>query len=126
MFDGTDFERTSYRMRRSLRTALAALAAVCLLAAPAQAEGFSEDFGPNLFDVAVLRPLTLFQVASGFALFIPAGALSGSLGWMSMAPYTGFDWGQANTTAKTNFNDCWDVFVLEPYERAIVRPLGAW
>jgi hypothetical protein len=126
MFDRTNSERISYRIRRNLRTALAASAAACLLAAPAQAEGSFEDFGPNLFDAAVLRPLTLLQVASGFALFIPAGALSGSLGWMSMAPYTGFDWGQANTTAKTNFGDCWDVFVLEPYERAIVRPLGAW
>lgn len=119
MFDGTDFERTSYRMRRSLRTALAALAAACLLAAPAQAEGFFEDFGPNLFDVAVLRPLTLFQVASGLALFIPAGALSASLGYV-ISPDS------SSGVAKTNFGDAWDVFVLEPYERAITRPLGAW
>jgi hypothetical protein len=32
----------------------------------------------------------------------------------------------SSTTAKTNFDDAFDVFVREPYERAIPRPLGAW
>jgi hypothetical protein len=85
---------------------LAATASVCLLAAPAQAEGFTDDFGPNLFDVAVLRPLTLLQLSASFGYLISPGSSS--------------------TVAKTNFGDAWDVFVLEPYERAIVRPLGAW
>ena len=119
MFQRTSARRSSGRARRSCRTALAATAALCLLAAPAQAEGFTDDFGPNLFDVAVLRPLTLLQVATGFALFIPAGSLSASLGYL-ISPDS------SSTVAKTNFGDAWDVFVLEPYERAITRPLGAW
>ncbi len=126
MFDRTNSRRLSDRTLRSRRAALAALAAICLLAAPAQAEGRFDDFGPNAFDALVLRPLTLFQVAAGLVLFVPAGSLSASLGYLVAAPHSGFDWGQANTTAKTNFDDSWDVFVREPYERAIVRPLGAW
>ena len=109
----------SGRTLRSRRAALAALTALCLLAAPAQAQGRADDIGPNIFDVAVLRPLTLLQVAAGFALFLPAGALSASLGYL-ISP------SDSATTAKSNFDEAWDVFVLEPYERAIIRPLGAW
>jgi hypothetical protein len=97
----------------------AALAALCLLTAPAQAEDRYEDLGPKTFDVLVLRSLTLIQVAAGFALFLPAGGVSASLGYL-ISPES------SATTAKTNFGDSWDVFVREPYERAIPRPLGAW
>ena len=119
MFDRTNSRWTSGRTLRSRRAALAALTALCLLAAPAQAEGRFDELGPNTFDVAVLRPLTLLQVAAGFALFLPAGALSASLGYL-ISP------SDSATTAKSNFDDAWDVFVLEPAERAFVRPLGAW
>ena len=119
MFDRMNSRWTSGRRLRSRRAVLAALTALCLLAAPAQAEGRFDEIGPNTFDVAVLRPLTLLQVAAGFALFLPTGALSASLGYL-ISP-TG-----SATTAKSNFDDAWDVFVREPYERAIVRPLGAW
>jgi hypothetical protein len=119
MFDRTNSRWTSGRTLRNRRAALAALAAVCLLVAPAQAEDRFEDLGPKTFDVAVLRPLILLQVAAGFALFLPAGALSASLGYV-VAP------DNSATTAKTNFDDSWDIFVREPYERAIPRPLGAW
>jgi len=71
------------------------------------------------FDAVVLRPLTLLQVAAGFALFLPAAALSASLAYL-ISPSS------SAATAQTNFDDAWDVFVLEPYERAIPRPLGAW
>jgi len=119
MFDRTDSRWTSSWTLRSRRAALAALTALCLLAAPAQAEGDFDELGPNVFDVAVLRPLTLLQVVAGFALFLPAGGLSASLGYL-VSPDS------SATTAETNFDDAWDVFVLEPYERAITRPLGAW
>jgi hypothetical protein len=119
MFDRRHSRWTSGRTLGSRRAALAALAALCLLAAPAQAEDRFEDLGPKTFDAAVLRPLTLIQVAAGFVLFLPAGALSASLGYLASPSASA-------TTAKTNFDDAWDVFVREPYERAIPRPLGAW
>jgi hypothetical protein len=126
MFDRTNSRWTSGRALRSRRAALAALAALCLLAAPVQAEGRFDELGPNTFDVVVLRPLTLLQVATGAALFVPAGGLSAMFGYLTMAPYSSFDFGQAQVTAKSNFDDAFDVFVREPYERAIPRPLGAW
>jgi len=119
MFDRTNSRRTSGRTLRSRWVPLAALTALCLLAAPAQAEGRFDDFGDKAFDAVVLRPLTLLQVAAGAALFVPAGGLSASLGYL-ISPSS------SATTAETNFDDAWDVFVLEPYERAITRPLGAW
>ena len=126
MCDQTNPRWTCDWALRSRRAALAVLAALCLLAAPAQAEDRFEDLGPKTFDVAVLRPLTLLQVAAGAVLFVPAGGLSAMFGWLTMAPYSNFDFDQAHITAKSNFDDAFDVFVREPYERAIVRPLGAW
>jgi hypothetical protein len=119
MSDRTNSRWTSGRALRCRRAALAALAALCLLAAPAQAEDRFEDLGPKTFDVLVLRPLTLLQVAAGAALFVPAGGLSAMFGYL-ISPSS------SSTTAKTNFDDAFDVFVREPYERAIPRPLGAW
>ena len=119
MFDRMPSWKTSGRALRDLRAPLAVLAAVCLLAAPAQAEGRFDEVGPKTFDVALLRPLTLLQVAAGFALFVPAGALSASLGYL-ISP------SDSATVAKSNFGEAWDVFVQEPYDRAIVRPIGAW
>ena len=119
MCDQTKSRRPCDWALRSRRAALTVLAALCLVAAPAQAEDRFEDLGPKTFDAVVLRPLTLLQVAAGFALFLPAGTLSASLGYL-MSPSS------SAATAKTNFGDSWDVFVLEPYERAIPRPLGAW
>ena len=126
MFDQTNSRWTSGRTLRGRRAALVALTALCLLAAPAQAEGGFSEYGQNTFDVAVLRTLTLLQVAVGGVLFVPAGGLSAMFGYLVMAPYSGFDFEQAQITAKSNFDDALDVFVLEPYERAITRPLGAW
>ena len=57
--------------------------------------------------------------SAGFALFVPAGALSASLGYL-ISP------SDSATVAKSNFGEAWDVFVQEPYDRAIVRPIGAW
>lgn len=126
MYDRTNSRRTCGWTLRSGRAALAALAALCLLAAPAQAEDRFEDLGPNSFDVLVLRPFTLLQVGVGAILFLPTAALTAGLGYVVTVPYTGFDFAQAGVTAKGNFDEAVDVFVREPYERAVTRPLGAW
>jgi len=126
MFNRTNSRWTSGRALRCRRAALAALAALCLLAAPAQAEDRFEDLGPKTFDVLVLRPLTLIQVATGLVFLVPAGALSGMFGHLTMLFHSGFDTEQARITGKGNVDDAFDVFIREPYERAIPRPLGAW
>jgi hypothetical protein len=79
-----------------------------------------------VFDVAVLRTTGTIQVIAGTVLFVPTICLSAGLGFLVMAPVSGFDWEKAQTTAKTNFLDSFDVFMREPAESAWLRPLGTW
>jgi hypothetical protein len=98
---------------------LAALAAICLLAAPARVDARPANPWPTVFDVGWLRPLTFLQLAAGAVLFVPAGGLSASLGYLSSPT-------SSATMAKNNFDEAFDIFVREPYERTFLRPLGAW
>lgn len=111
---------------RVRRTALALLAACALLAAPVQAEDRFENLGPLTFDVLVLRPLTAIQVAVGTILLVPT-AVTTAFPTAFLSGFGLYPYGVINPdTARGNVDEAFDIFVREPYERAVLRPLGAW
>ena len=98
---------------RSRRLVLTALAAIFLLAAPAQA---ASNAGPATFDAVILRPLNFLQMVTGAVLFLPVSFLT------SIVPIcTG-----NSDEGKTNFDEAFDVFVYEPAERTFLLPLGSF
>lgn len=98
---------------RSRRLLLTALAAIFLLAAPAQA---ASNAGPATFDAVILRPLNFLQMVTGAVLFIPVALFT------SIVPAcTGnVDEGKANV------DEAFDIFVGEPVERTFLLPLGSF
>jgi hypothetical protein len=89
-----------------------ALLAALLLAAPATAK----DWWPKTFDAIVLRPTGVLQIGVGALFFLPASLFCGITPAIS---------GRADE-ARANVDEAWDVFVYDPYERTILRPLGAF
>jgi len=98
---------------RSRRLVLTALAAACLLAAPAQA---ASNAGPATFDAVILRPLNFLQTVVGSVLFIPVALFT------SIAPVCS---GHVDE-GKTQIGEAWDIFVYEPAERTFLMPLGSF
>jgi len=89
-----------------------ALLVALLLAAPAGAAGF----WPKVFDVCILRTTGVLQTGVGAIFFLPTALVTGVTPAMFGRPEEG----------KANVDEAWDVFVYDPYERAILRPLGAF
>jgi hypothetical protein len=108
-------KRTNFRRihpGRSARIALVALLAAVLLAGPAGADGL----WPKVFDVCVLRTTGVLQTGVGALFFLPTAFFTGAIPAIFARPEEG----------KANVDEAWDVFVYDPYERAILRPLGAF
>jgi hypothetical protein len=82
------------------------------MAAPAAADGW----WPKTFDAIVLRPTGVLQTGIGALFFLPTSLFCG---------LTPAIFGRQQE-AKANVDEAWDVLVYDPYERAILRPLGAF
>jgi hypothetical protein len=89
-----------------------AFIAALLLAAPAGAT----DFWPKVFDVCILRTTGVLQTGVGAIFFLPTALVTG----VTPAMFGRSEEGKANV------DEAWNVFVYDPYERAILRPLGAF
>lgn len=111
MHERTNLERA--RPGRRARIALIAVLAALLVAAPAAA---GSNWWPKTFDAIVLRPTGVLQTGIGALFFLPTSLFCGITPTIFGRPQEG----------KANIDEAWDVLVYDPYERAILRPLGAF
>jgi hypothetical protein len=100
-----------HRKRRSLSNICATLIAALSLPTLAQAQGSSDtvppppDYGAQVFDAVILRPLGFTAVVIGAAFFVPAAILTSPGG-------------------KDTIEEAMELLVIMPGEWVFTRPLG--